>query len=144
MAPRSVCFGVRSQKLSNVDQSLDGWPKFYYLELLCASEGTLSRKSRLHLQSSAPTNSHWARVVGYDPFSLCVRRPNKEGLCPSSGDINRFTARLAPLKLPYKKRVSRKVDRVVSSIQTPAWGHERQLRVFDVSNVRKRVNSRNW
>jgi hypothetical protein len=34
-----------------------------------------------------PTNPHWARVVGYDPFSLCVI--HKEGLCPSSGNINR-------------------------------------------------------
>jgi hypothetical protein len=35
-----------------------------------------------------PTNPHWARVVGYGPFSLCVI--HKEGLCPSSGDINRL------------------------------------------------------
>ncbi|RVE47979.1 hypothetical protein evm_007387 [Chilo suppressalis] len=28
----------------------------------CASEGTLSRWSRQHLQSLAPTNPHWARV----------------------------------------------------------------------------------
>jgi hypothetical protein len=34
-----------------------------------------------------PTNPHWARVVGYGPFSLWVI--HKEGLCPSSGDINR-------------------------------------------------------
>jgi hypothetical protein len=27
-------------------------------------------------------------VVGYGPFSLCVIQ--KEGLCPSSGDINRM------------------------------------------------------
>jgi hypothetical protein len=53
-----------------------------------ASEGTLSRWSRLHLQSLAPTNPHWARVVGYGPFSLWVI--HKEGLCPSSGDINRL------------------------------------------------------
>jgi hypothetical protein len=33
-----------------------------------------------------PTNPHWARVVG--PFSLCVI--HKEGLCPTSGDINRL------------------------------------------------------
>jgi hypothetical protein len=31
---------------------------------------------------------HWARVVGYSPFSLCVI--HKEGLYPSSGDINRL------------------------------------------------------
>jgi hypothetical protein len=40
------------------------------------------------LQSLAPTNPHWARVVGYGPFSLWVI--HKEGLCPSSGDINRL------------------------------------------------------
>jgi hypothetical protein len=33
IAPRSVRFGLRLQKLSNVDQSLDGWPKIFYLEL---------------------------------------------------------------------------------------------------------------
>jgi hypothetical protein len=46
-------------------------------------EGTLSHWSRLHLQSLAPTNPYWARVVGYDPFSLCVI--HKEGLWLSSG-----------------------------------------------------------
>jgi hypothetical protein len=35
---------------------------------------------------SAPTNLHWARVVGYGPFSLCII--HKEGQCSSSGDIN--------------------------------------------------------
>jgi hypothetical protein len=43
MAERSVRFGVRSRKLSNVGKSLDGSPKIYYLEVLRASEGTLSR-----------------------------------------------------------------------------------------------------
>jgi hypothetical protein len=51
----------------------DVWPKIYYLELVRASEVTLSRWSRLHLQSLAPTNPHWARILGYGPFSLCVR-----------------------------------------------------------------------
>jgi hypothetical protein len=32
------------------------------------------------------TNRHWARVVSYGPFSLCVI--HKEGLCPSNEDIN--------------------------------------------------------
>jgi hypothetical protein len=32
-----------------------GWAKIYYLELLRASEGALSRWSRLHLQSLAAT-----------------------------------------------------------------------------------------
>jgi hypothetical protein len=64
--------------------------KNYYFELLRASESnvTLSRWSRLHLQSLAPTSPHWALVVDYGPFSLCVI--HKEGLCPSSGDINRL------------------------------------------------------
>jgi hypothetical protein len=34
------------------------------------------------------TNPHWVRVVGYGPFSLCVI--HKEGLCFSSGGINRL------------------------------------------------------
>jgi hypothetical protein len=88
VALRSVRFGVRSRKLSNVGQSLDVCPKIYYLELLRASEGTLSRWSRMYLQSLAPTNPHWARVVGYGTFSLCVI--HKEGLCSGSGDINRL------------------------------------------------------
>jgi hypothetical protein len=37
---------------------------------------------------TVPSNPHWARVVDYGPFSLCVI--HKEGLCPSSGDINRL------------------------------------------------------
>jgi hypothetical protein len=55
----------------------------YNLELLRASEGTLSRWSRLHLQS--PTNPHWVRVVGYGPFSLRVI--HKESLCPAVGAL---------------------------------------------------------
>jgi hypothetical protein len=60
--------------------------KIYYLELLRASEGTLTDCSRLHLQSLAPTNLHLARMVGYGPFFLCVI--HKEGMCPSSGDLD--------------------------------------------------------
>jgi hypothetical protein len=48
----------------------------------------LTAWSRLHLQSLVPTKPHWARVVGYGLFSLSVI--HKEGLCPSSGDINRL------------------------------------------------------
>jgi hypothetical protein len=41
------------------------------------------------LKTLCQTNPHWARVVGYySPFSLCVI--HKEGLCPTSGDINRL------------------------------------------------------
>jgi hypothetical protein len=74
--------------------------KIYYLELLHASEGTLSCWSRLHLQSLAPTNPHWARVVGYGPFSLCIT--HKEGLCPSNGDINRLMMMMILLYLTSK------------------------------------------
>jgi hypothetical protein len=69
ISPRSVRFGVRSQKWSNVGQSLDGWPKINYLEQLRAWEGTINRWSRLHLQSLASTNPHWAawRVMARYP-----------------------------------------------------------------------------
>jgi hypothetical protein len=40
------------------------------------------------MQSLASTNPHWARVVHYSPFSLCVI--HKKGLCPTSGDTNRL------------------------------------------------------
>jgi hypothetical protein len=51
------------------------------------------------LQSLAPTNPHWVRVVAYGPFTLCVIHQegpfclcvtHKEGLCPSSEEINRL------------------------------------------------------
>jgi hypothetical protein len=58
----------------------------YYLEFLRASEGTLRRWFRLHLQVLTPTNPHWTRVMGYG--LLCVI--HKEGLCLSSGDVNRM------------------------------------------------------
>jgi hypothetical protein len=48
----------------------------------------LSRWSRLYLQLLAPTNSHWVRVVGYGPYTLCVI--HKEHMCPSSGGINKL------------------------------------------------------
>jgi hypothetical protein len=111
MAPQSVRFGLRSWKLSNIGHSLDGLPKNYYLELLRASEGTLSRLSGLHLQSLAPTNPHWARVVGYGPFSLCVI--HKEGLCPNSGDIK---------GLMVMMMMNNKIDtRTFTKVSSGAW-----------------------
>jgi hypothetical protein len=59
---------VRSRKRC---RSVIEWVTKDYLELFRASEGTLSRWSRLHLQSFVPTNPHWARVVGYGRISLC-------------------------------------------------------------------------
>jgi hypothetical protein len=61
-----------------VGQSLDGQPKIYYLELLRASEGTLS--------------CCWSRLHLHGPFSLCVI--HKESLCPSSGDFIRLMMKL--------------------------------------------------
>jgi hypothetical protein len=62
-------------KLSGVGQSLDGWPKIYYQELLRVSDGTLSRWSRLHLQSLAPINPYWGPHGGLWPVLLiCIIR----------------------------------------------------------------------
>jgi hypothetical protein len=58
---------VRPRKLSNVGQSLDGRPKIYYLELLRASEGTLSRWSRLNSQSLVRTGPAWW-VMARSPY----------------------------------------------------------------------------
>jgi hypothetical protein len=52
--------------------------------------------SRLHWQSLAPTNPHWVCVVGYGPFFLFVI--HKEGLCSSSGDINRLIMMMNPFQ----------------------------------------------
>jgi hypothetical protein len=41
------------------------------------------------VRTVSPTNPQWARVVAYGSFFLCVI--HKDGLCPSSGDINRLT-----------------------------------------------------
>jgi hypothetical protein len=49
--PAVNALGVRSQKLSNVGRTSNGCHKIYFLELLRASEGTLSRWSQLYLQS---------------------------------------------------------------------------------------------
>jgi hypothetical protein len=63
--------------------------------VLCALEGTLRRWSRLHLQSLAPTNTHWACMVSYGQFCLC--ETHKEGLCHSSGDINKLMMIISPI-----------------------------------------------
>jgi hypothetical protein len=68
--------GVQSLKLSNIGRSSDD-QKIYYLKLLRAAEDTLSPWSRLYLQSLAPTNPHWARLVGYGLFSLSVKSTKK-------------------------------------------------------------------
>jgi hypothetical protein len=50
--------------------------------LLCRDSPCFGR----HVKPLAPTNPPWARVVGYGPFILWVI--HKEGLCPSSVNIN--------------------------------------------------------
>jgi hypothetical protein len=69
--------------------SVMGWvTKISYLELLRASEGTLSCWSRLHLQVVVPTSTRTGPAWWVMARSPCVI--HKEGPCPSSGDINRL------------------------------------------------------
>jgi hypothetical protein len=58
---------------------------------LCALEGTLRHWSWLHLQLLEPTK-------GYGLFSLYVI--HKEGLCPSSGDIDSDDDDSHPINVP--------------------------------------------
>jgi hypothetical protein len=68
MAPRSVCFGVRSRKLSYVVQPFIYYLlKIYYLDLLRASKGMLSRWSRLHMQSFIIIISLLQPTAGHRP-----------------------------------------------------------------------------
>jgi hypothetical protein len=71
--------GVWSRKISNIGRASDGWPKIYYFELLCASDGMLSRWFRLYLQSFAPTNPHWAWPV------LLVGKSIRKACAPAVG-----------------------------------------------------------
>jgi hypothetical protein len=57
--------------------------KFYLLN--CQISKNVSSRQYLLLIITL-SNPHWARVVGYGPFSLCVI--HKEGLCPSNWVIN--------------------------------------------------------
>ncbi|RVE50430.1 hypothetical protein evm_004967 [Chilo suppressalis] len=82
VGPRWRRWLARSVAIVEVKQlpqwSVIGWvTKNIYLEFLRASEGTLSRWSRLHLQSLAPANPHWARVVVWALFPLpSLKREN--------------------------------------------------------------------
>jgi hypothetical protein len=73
------------------DQTVRGLPVKSAVYLIAKSLWYMIKfvLARLHLQSLAPTNLHWARVVGYGLFFLCVI--HKEGLCPSSGTYIPFT-----------------------------------------------------
>jgi hypothetical protein len=64
--------------------SVIGWVTKYLLYWVSPCFGR-------HVKPLAPAatiNPHWARVMGYGSFSLCVIY--KEGLYPSSGGINRL------------------------------------------------------
>jgi hypothetical protein len=74
MALRSVRFGVRLRKLSKCFGS--------------ASEGTLHLLLVPAAFAVVSTHQPALGPRGFGPFSLCVI--HKEGLCPSSGDINRL------------------------------------------------------
>jgi hypothetical protein len=54
----------------------------------------LSKKLFFIFMHNGPTNPHWASMVGYGSFSLCVI--HKEGMSPSSGDINRLMMIIVP------------------------------------------------
>jgi hypothetical protein len=53
--PTVSALSVQLRKLSNALKVIGWVTKTYYLELLRASEGTLGRWSRVHLQFLAPT-----------------------------------------------------------------------------------------
>jgi hypothetical protein len=106
--PAVSALGLRSRKLYSIGRSSYGCPKKFYLELLRVSEGTLNRWSRLYLPSLALTNLHWARVVGYGSSWVI----HKEGLCPSSGNINR----LMMMKYVYYIRCLVSIVQALSSL----------------------------
>jgi hypothetical protein len=61
--------------------------KIYYLKLFRASEGTLSRWSRLHLQSLAPTPIPMVAVrqaAGCKNFAECLSQHDKQHVVPTS------------------------------------------------------------
>jgi hypothetical protein len=123
--PAVSALSVPSRKLSNIGWSSDGWPKIYYFELR-ASEGILSRWSRLYLPFT-PTNPHWTRVVGYGPFSLWVI--HKEGLCPSSEDINRLMmmTHILPKVLSYEKHCIPKKNKLCYLLTIDKTNHHTLL-----------------
>jgi hypothetical protein len=55
MAPQSVQRRATADAKQRCQRSVIGWMYIYYPEILLASEGKLSRWSRLHFQSLAPT-----------------------------------------------------------------------------------------
>jgi hypothetical protein len=74
--PRSQVLGT-----AGVPLSITRWTRHPHGE-------SMDAKKIVSYINTSPTNPHWARVVGYGPFSLWVI--HKEGLCPSNGDIDRM------------------------------------------------------
>jgi hypothetical protein len=88
MALRAVRFVVRSRKLEQ-RRSVIGWVTKNLLSRASPCFGShIKPLVPAVLAVVRPTNPHWARVVGYGQFSLCVI--HKKALCPSCGDINRL------------------------------------------------------
>jgi hypothetical protein len=83
------------------------------------------------LQSLAPTNPHWARVVGYGPFSSWLI--HKEGLCPSSGDVNRLMMMMNYTSIEEEKK----------KIGLGSDCYNIFIAIYSDSLLRKRVNSFN-
>jgi hypothetical protein len=75
MAPRSMRFGVRSRKLSNVEQVLDGRSNFIF----CFGKHVMP----LVPDAFAVVSTHLrtGTVKAYSPYV------HKEDLCPSNRDI---------------------------------------------------------
>jgi hypothetical protein len=70
--PAVSAHGVRSRKLSNALKGIRWVTNIYHLELLRASEGTLSCWSRSHLQFLAPTPIIAEYLSQHDEKACCT------------------------------------------------------------------------
>jgi hypothetical protein len=85
--PRGECAG-RAIAEAKQHWTVIGWlTKIYYLDLLHASECTLAVGLGCIAVVSTHT-PHWARVVGYGPFTLCVIQ--RKGRAPALGMMSRL------------------------------------------------------
>jgi hypothetical protein len=64
---------------------LNNDPNYEYTKKKTLYFANYNKSSNRLFNKVRPTNTQWARVVGYGPFFLCII--HKEGLCPSSGNI---------------------------------------------------------
>jgi hypothetical protein len=83
----------------------------------------------------SPTNPYWARVVGYGPLCVSIRK-----MCPRSGDINRLmilTVRRMILRSGLKKTI------YLVLIDQQSVG-KRSLHLMDTVNAKKRWTTIYW